>query len=91
MSPLNGTALVARKVRLVTWQGGWYPSRHPPADLLKRKPQDEFNWGCGRRWFAPIDGCEGTGQYAVSHMPPSVEQIFSEVGVSTPSPPYHPW
>ena len=57
-----------------------YASRHPPSDLAKRKPQDEFNWGCGRRWFYPIAGCEGTAAYAVAHMPASVEQIFSEVG-----------
>ena len=84
-SPLNGTALVARKVRIVTWQGGWYASRHPAADLAKRKPEDEFNWGCGRRWFAPIAGCEGTAAYAVGHMPTSVEQIFSEVGFLMPT------
>lgn len=78
-SPLNGSALVARKVKLVTWQGGWYASRHPPADLAKRQPKDEFNWGCGRRWFAPISGCEGTAAHAVNHMPPNVERARSYV------------
>jgi len=86
ISPLNGSALVAAKVKLVAWQGGWYPHRHRPAGLAKREPKDEFNWGCGRRWFGPsLEGCEGTAAYVSSHMPTNVEQIFSEVGLLFPS------
>ena len=85
ISPLNGTALVARKVKLVVWQGGWYAGRHTPADLAKRVPKEEFNWGCGRNWYAPITGCEGEASYAVKHMPSTVEQIFSEIGFLFPT------
>jgi len=85
-SHLNGTELVARKVRRVVYQGGWYAARHTPRDLQRRVPADEFNWGCGRRWFGPsLVGCEGTAAYVVSHMPPNVEQIFSEVGLLFPT------
>lgn len=76
ISPLNGSALVGQKVKLVAWQGGWYPHRHRPADLAKREPKDEFNWSCGRRWFGPsLEGCEGTAAFASSHMPTNVEQV----------------
>ena len=52
----------------------------------RRVPADEFNWGCGRRWFGPsLVGCEGTAAYVVSHMPSNVEQIFSEVGLLFPT------
>jgi len=86
ISPLNGSALVALKVKLVVWQGGWYPHRHRPAGLAKRKPEDEFNWGCGRRWFGPsLEGCEGTAAYVSSNMPSNVEQVFSEAGLLFPS------
>ena len=75
-STLSGMDLVSRKIRLVVWQGGWYPERHhqehPRAD-------QEFNWGCGRHWFDPT-GCEGSASYAVMNMPSNVEQIFSETG-----------
>jgi hypothetical protein len=86
LSPLNGTALVAAKVRRVAWQGGWYAARHQPHGLAERVPKDEFNWGCGRRWFGPsLEGCEGTASYAVRMMPTCVEQIFSEVGLLFPT------
>ena len=86
ISPLTGKELVAKKVRLVAWQGGWYPPRHRPSDMKSRKPEDEFNWGCGRRWFGPsLEGCEGTAAYASAAMPPNVEQIFSEVGLLFPT------
>lgn len=52
----------------MAWQGGWYPSRHTAADLGSRVPKDEFNWGCGRRWFGPsLEGCDGTAAYVVAH------------------------
>ena len=51
VSPLNGTALVARKVRHVAWQGGWYASRHTRDELASRAPKDEFV-----RCSPPLDG-----------------------------------
>ena len=90
LGPLSGHELVARKVRAVMWQGGWYPLRHgcPGARNTDgsrcvaargNAAANEFNWGCGRRWYDPAH-CEGESAYAVLHMPSSIEQIFSEVG-----------
>jgi len=86
VSSLTGKQLVARKVRLVAWQGGWYASRHTPDELARRVPKDEFNWGCGRQWFGPsLRGCEGTASSAITNMPLTVEQVFSEAGLLFPT------
>ena len=86
ISPLDGRALVARKVRSVTWQGGWYSGRHIRKELAQRVAEDEFNWGCGRRWFGPsLEGCEGTASAAIKLVPSNVQQVFSEVGLFFPT------
>lgn len=85
ISPLTGKDLVAKKVKVVVYQGGFYPPRHTQKEIDARVPNDEFNWGCGRRWFYPLDGCEGTASYVTKNMPSNVEQIFSEVGFMFPT------
>lgn len=45
-SPLTGLELVAKKVKTVVWQGGWYGARHNPKELASRMPKDEFNCAC---------------------------------------------
>ncbi|KAL1504300.1 hypothetical protein AB1Y20_010707 [Prymnesium parvum] len=76
-SPLSGKRLVARKVKRVVWQGGWYPARHPAGEV--QGAAGDFNWGCGEPWYN-TSHCKGEAQFAVSNMPDEVEQVFSEVG-----------
>ena len=78
ISPLSGMQLLSQKVRLVVWQGGWYPARHP---VEIQGPGGDFNWGCGGYWYN-TSHCVGEASYAVVNMPEEVEQIFSEVGYS---------
>lgn len=75
ISPLSGHELVAQKVRLVAWQGGWFPRRHKELP----KPGQTFNWDCGEGWYETRPYV-GEASYAISNMPDNVEQIFSEVG-----------
>ncbi|KAL1522516.1 hypothetical protein AB1Y20_017503 [Prymnesium parvum] len=82
VSPLNGTELVRQKVRKVVWQGGWYPARHP--GQYPRWDQ-EFNWGCGAKWYVPHEDCHGSAAFVVDNLPASVEQIFSEAGFFMPT------
>ena len=42
-SPLDGVELVARKVRLIVWQGGWYRPLHEDGHTT-------FNWCALMRW-----------------------------------------
>ena len=77
ISPLGGRELVAQKVKRIVWQGGWYPKRHLP--IRGNAAENEFNWGCGKRWYDSTP-CDGEAAFAVMRMPPTVEQIFSEVG-----------
>lgn len=72
-SALSGVELVRAKVALVAWQGGWYAPLHPNGHTT-------FNWDCGVCCGYVADGCAGESSYAVAHMPPSVEQIFSDIG-----------
>jgi hypothetical protein len=67
-SPLTGTELLARKVVQIVWMDGTY------------------NFGCAQRatfnWLGPDVGCYGSAQIAVSEWPPSVDQIFTNVGAT---------
>lgn len=71
-SPLNGTDLVAAKVRRVVWMGGWYPPQHPFGH-----PTYNFNCAAG---VYNTSGCAGASAIGVDGMPASVEQIFSDIG-----------
>ncbi len=71
-SPLNGSSLVARKVRRVVYQGGWYPGGGRT-----------FNWDCGGEWYyhEADDGCTGTSAEVVNGLTElGVEQQFTAVG-----------
>eukprot|EP00966_Prymnesium_polylepis_P138181 3193168-Prymnesium_polylepis.1 len=70
-SSLNGVDLVARKVKLVVWQGGWYPHGGTT-----------YNWDCGGccGYDTRRDGCVGRAAEALQYMPATVEQIFTDVG-----------
>ncbi|KAL3892976.1 MAG: hypothetical protein SGPRY_014597 [Prymnesium sp.] len=81
-SPLTGVELVRAKVRRVVWQGGWYPARHQHEHP---QPDQEFNWGCGSRWFVRDADCEGSASFVVEHLPETVEQVFSEDGFFMPT------
>lgn len=72
ISPLSGVELVARKVKLVAYQGGWYAPRH-------QNNHTTFNWDCGGSIYKGTD-CVGTAQFVVANMPSSVEQVFNDVG-----------
>jgi len=79
ISPLSGRALVERKVKLVIWQGGWYDS--PSSISEERDGQSTWNWDCGDGFYDQAGGaCLGTARQAVVGMPPSVQQIFSDIG-----------
>eukprot|EP00054_Salpingoeca_dolichothecata_P004952 m.32538 g.32538 ORF g.32538 m.32538 type:complete len:324 (-) comp14996_c0_seq2:19-990(-) len=71
-SPLNGSELVALKIRQVTWMGGWYPPVHP-------NNHTTFNLACGRTAYNHT-GCEGASKLAVERMPKNVTQVFSDIG-----------
>ena len=77
ISPLDGAALVALKVRKIVFQGGWYAPLHPDG-------RTTFNWDCGgagQAWSPyRLEGCAGAAQYVVVHMPPTVQMIFSDIG-----------
>ena len=47
-SSLSGFDLVAKKIKTVVYQGGWYPTRHPWKVL-----EEDFNWGCGKIAHGP--------------------------------------
>lgn len=74
-SPYGGRDLVAKKVKKVVFQGGWYAPLHPDG-------HDTFNWNCGKGWgFDPLeDDCNLAAQYVLAHMPENVQMIFSDVG-----------
>jgi len=74
-SSLSGYELVARKVRMVTWQGGWYEPRHPNGHTT-------FNWDCGAccGYDTAVPGCLGAASTFVNQLPPTVEQVFSDLG-----------
>jgi purine nucleosidase len=74
-SPYSGRDLVARKVKKVVFQGGWYEPLHPDG-------HDTFNWNCGRGWgFNPLeDDCSQSAQYVLAQMPHNVEMIYSDIG-----------
>ncbi|KAL1500476.1 hypothetical protein AB1Y20_013133 [Prymnesium parvum] len=73
-SSLTGAELVAKKVRQVVWQGGWYPPRHLNGHTT-------FNWDCGVCCgYTTVHGCAGDASYAVMHMPPNVEQVYTDLG-----------
>jgi hypothetical protein len=65
-SPLTGAELIARKVAQVVWMDGTY------------------NFGCAqhatRNWLGPDVGCRGSAKQAVEGWPPSVHQLFTNVG-----------
>ena len=65
-STLDGTALVARKVKLVVWMNGLYN--------FGCAQHDEDNW------LGPDTDCRGSAKAAVEGWPSSVKQIFSGVG-----------
>ena len=72
-SKLNGTELVAAKVKLVAMMGGYYPS----------SPKSEFNFDCGKGQMVEEDECRGSTKFVVDNMPSSVKFVFSgfELGV----------
>jgi hypothetical protein len=73
-NPHPGRDLVARKVAKVVFQGGWYAPLHVNGHTT-------FNWDCGACCgYQPDEGCAGAARYVVSHMPDSVQMIFSDVG-----------
>jgi hypothetical protein len=65
-STLDGTALVARKVKLIVWMDGLYN--------FGCAQHDEDNW------LGPDTDCRGSAKAAVEGWPSSVKQIFSGVG-----------
>eukprot|EP00966_Prymnesium_polylepis_P099903 2312925-Prymnesium_polylepis.1 len=71
ISPLNGSELVAKKVRQVVWQGGLY--------ARWEENSESFNWNCGDGWYRG-DGCAGSAAVAVNEMPPNVDQVYSDLG-----------
>lgn len=68
ISPLNGSQLVAAKVKRVVWMGGNYPVGSA-----------SWNFDCGGRAYNPV-GCQGDAGIAVGMMPTSVDQVFSGLG-----------
>jgi hypothetical protein len=65
-SPLNGSELVARKVKVIVWMDMMYNfgcAQHDTAD-----------------WLGPDTDCRGSAQAAVMHWPATTKQIFSPVG-----------
>eukprot|EP00041_Stephanoeca_diplocostata_P014699 m.276417 g.276417 ORF g.276417 m.276417 type:complete len:89 (+) comp19765_c0_seq8:399-665(+) len=73
ISTLNGTELVARKVKTVVWMGGWYPPLHPNGHAT-------YNFACGGSFYGHglnggDDGCNG-GWTWVTH------QLFDPLGVA---------
>lgn len=81
-SELDGLELVRLKVKTVVWQGGWYDARHPH---LHPQWDQEFNWGCGARWYVNHTDCRGSAAFVISTLPDTVEQIFSEIGFLMPT------
>ena len=77
ISPLTGMQLVAKKVKVIVYQGGWYPARHAGGEV--QGPGGDFNWGCGEHWYNTTN-CLGEARYTIMNMPDEVEQVFSEVG-----------
>ena len=71
-SDLTGYDLVDARVKTIVWQGGWYPPMHGFG-------HETYNWDCGRGFYN-TEGCDGEAGYAVNHMPPSVEMIYSDIG-----------
>ena len=74
-STLNGYDLIAKKVKTVVWQGGWYP----PIHLFGHHT---YNFDCGAGYYN-TDGCNGASETAVNDMPPNVEMIYSDIGDDT--------
>lgn len=68
-SPLDGKALVARKVRTVVWMDGMYNFGCAQYDG-------------GPAWLGSDAGCRGSAAAAVSGMPGNVKQVFSGVGTN---------
>lgn len=67
-SPLNGTELVAQKVKLIAIMGGMYPSSTPMGH------EWNFGGGCSR---SPCSQSSESTAYVVKHLPGSVPVAFS--------------
>ena len=78
VSPLDGLALVAAKVKTILWQGGLYDAAKRKAFGHRATP----NWGCGGCCGYRVDGCSGELAYSLGAMPSNVAQVFSDVGSS---------
>eukprot|EP00038_Savillea_parva_P013240 m.209798 g.209798 ORF g.209798 m.209798 type:complete len:360 (-) comp24737_c0_seq1:118-1197(-) len=84
ISPLNGTALVARKCQGLAWMGGAYPSS---ASVLNNHPEHNFGYHCSvqdtrcHNMTSPPIG--PSTQFVVQHWPSSVPITFLgfEIGV----------
>jgi hypothetical protein len=67
-SPLTGAELLARKAAQIVWMDGTY------------------NFGCAQHatldWLGPDVDCYGSAQIAVNGWPPSVHQVFTNVGAT---------
>ena len=73
LSPLNGSQLVADKVKAIVFQGGWYQPLHEDG-------HGTFNWDCGGPWVEPDTGCTGATKFVIDHLPESVQLIYSDMG-----------
>lgn len=65
-SPLNGSALIAQKVKVIVWMDMMYNfgcAQHDSDD-----------------WLGPDTDCRGSAQAAVMHWPAATKQIFSPLG-----------
>ena len=78
VSPLDGLALAAAKVKMILWQGGLYDAAKRKAFGHRATP----NWGCGGCCGYRVDGCSGELAYSLGAMPSNVAQVFSDVGSS---------
>ena len=81
-SQLTGRELVARKVKQVVFQGGWYAPlhvRHPDRNHTHGR-QMTFNWDCGRGAGYDITDCQNAAAIVVNTMPETVQMIFSDIG-----------
>eukprot|EP00039_Didymoeca_costata_P014589 m.237248 g.237248 ORF g.237248 m.237248 type:complete len:515 (+) comp16055_c1_seq3:155-1699(+) len=65
-SPLNGSELVALKVKEIVWMDMMYNFGCAQA--------------ASSDWLGPDTGCHGSAQAAVMNWPPSVKQIFNSLG-----------
>lgn len=65
-SPLNGSELIAFKVREIVWMGGDYNFG------CAQYSSDD--------WLGPDTGCHGSAKAAIDNWPASVKQVFTLVG-----------